>query len=229
LIFRYFSVPAIYQHRVLFWGIIGALISRAIFIFAGVALVQQFHWIIYVFGAFLLLTGIRMAFEKEKEIHPERNIVLRLLRRVMPLTSEYYGQKFFVREAGRLVATPLFITLIVIETTDIIFAVDSIPAILAITADPFLVYTSNVFAILGLRALFFALAAFMGLFAYLHYGLSAVLVFVGGKMLLEDVVEVPTLVSLAVVGGLLALSVIVSILLAPKVKRPPTDTTPEER
>src|SRR5690606_25103482 len=148
------SVPAIYQHRVLFWGIIGALISRAIFIFAGVALVQQFHWIIYVFGAFLLLTGIRMAFEKEKEIHPERNIVLRLLRRVMPLTSEYYGRKFFVREAGRLVATPLFITLIVIETTDIIFAVDSIPAILAITADPFLVYTSNVFAILGLRALF---------------------------------------------------------------------------
>jgi tellurite resistance protein TerC len=215
LIFRYFSVPASYQHRVLFWGILGALIFRAIFIFAGVALINQFHWMIYVFGAFLIFTGIRMAVQKEKDIHPERNPLLKLLRRIIPVSRDYHGQKLFSREAGRLVATPLFVTLIVVETTDIVFAVDSIPAVLAITPDPFIVYTSNVFAILGLRALFFALAAFMGLFAYLHYGLSAVLVFVGLKMVSEPFVHVPIAISLSIIGLILATSITVSILLPP--------------
>jgi tellurite resistance protein TerC len=216
LVFRYFAVPAVLQHRVLFWGIIGALIFRAIFIFAGVALIHRFEWMIYIFGAFLVFTGIRMAMEKEKEIHPERNPMLVLLRKVIPVTGQYHGQHFFIRDAGKLVATPMLVTLLVIETTDIVFAVDSIPAILAITADPFIVYTSNVFAILGLRALFFALAAFMTLFGYLHYGLSAVLVFVGVKMLAADFFKVPILLSLSIIFVILAASVIASILFPPK-------------
>ena len=227
LIFRYFAVPAAYQHRVLFWGIIGALIFRAIFIFAGVALIHQFHWMIYVFGAFLVFSGTKLAFEKDKEIHPEKNPVLKLTKRMMPLTHEYHGQKFFIIEAGRRVATPLLVALIVVETTDIIFAVDSIPAIIAITADPFLVYTSNVFAILGLRALFFALAAFMDLFHYLHYGLAAVLIFVGVKMLIVDFVDIPTLVSLGVVAALLGGSVILSMVLPHKPEVPPPGAEPK--
>ena len=212
LIFSYFRVPALYQHKVLFWGILGALVMRAIFIAAGVTLIQKFHWLIYIFGGFLILTGIKMALEKEKEIHPERNPVLRLFRRFMPITSDYEGDKFLVKREGRYFATPLFITLLIVETTDLIFAVDSIPAILAITLDPFIVYTSNVFAILGLRSLYFALAGIMQLFHYLHYGLSAILVFVGVKMLLADIYKIPLGIALGVVAGFLLISVIVSII-----------------
>ena len=186
LIFSYFRVPDIYQHKVLFWGILGALIMRAIFIFAGVSLIHKFHWIIYIFGIFLILTGIKMALQKEKEIHPERNPVLRLFQKMMPVTKDYIKDKFFVHQEGRYHATPLFVSLLFVETTDLIFAVDSIPAILAITQDTFIVYTSNVFAILGLRSLYFALAGFMKLFHYLHYGLSAILIFVGIKMIISD-------------------------------------------
>ena len=212
LIFSYFRVPALYQHKVLFWGILGALVMRAIFIAAGVTLIQKFHWLIYIFGGFLILTGIKMALEKEKEIHPERNPVLRLFRRFVPVTSDYEGDKFLVKHEGRYFATPLFITLLIVETTDVIFAIDSIPAILAITLDPFIVYTSNVFAILGLRSLYFALAGIMQLFHYLHYGLSAILVFVGVKMLLADIYKIPLGIALGVVAGFLLISVIVSII-----------------
>ena len=212
LIFSYFKVPAHYQHKVLFWGILGALVMRAIFIFAGIALLQQLHWIIYVFGALLVLTGIKMAMEKDKEIHPDKNPVLKLFRRLVPVTEDYHADHFFVKQAGHYAATPLFIVLLVVETTDVIFAVDSIPAILGITVDPFLVYTSNVFAILGLRALYFALAGVMLLFHYLHYGLSAILVFVGVKMLLADVYKLPVGVALGVIAGILLLAIVASVL-----------------
>jgi len=212
LIFSYFRVPALYQHKVLFWGILGALVMRAIFIAAGVTLIQKFHWLIYIFGGFLILTGIKMALEKEKKIHPERNPVLRLFRRFVPVTSDYEGDKFLVKHEGRYFATPLFITLLIVETTDVIFAIDSIPAILAITLDPFIVYTSNIFAILGLRSLYFALAGIMQLFHYLHYGLSAILVFVGAKMLLAYIYKIPVDIALGVVAGFLLISVIVSII-----------------
>jgi len=219
LIFTYFRVPAAYQHKVLFWGILGALVMRAIFIAAGVALVHKFHWIIYLFGAFLVITGIKMALAKDKEIHPERNPVLRLFRRWVPVTEQYEGDRFFVLREGRRWATPLFVALLLVETTDVIFAVDSIPAILAITQDAYIVYTSNVFAILGLRALYFALAGFMKLFHYLHYGLSLILVFVGVKMLLVDVYKIPIAWSLAFIALVLAVSVALS-LLRPKRERP---------
>jgi tellurite resistance protein TerC len=212
LIFTYFRVPALYQHKVLFWGILGALIMRFLFILAGVTLIQKFHWTIYVFGALLVVTGARMAREKEKEIHPERNPVLRLARRWVPITRRYVDGRFFLRRMGRTFATPLFVVLLVVETTDLVFAVDSIPAILAITHDPFIVYTSNVFAILGLRALYFALAGLVRLFHYLHYGLSIILVFVGVKMLLSDIYKIPIGIALGVVAGALALSIILSIL-----------------
>ncbi len=212
LIFSYFRVPAQYQHQVLFWGILGALVMRFLFIFAGVALIQRFHWVLYVFGAFLILTGGRLAFEKDKEIQPEKNPILRLVRRLMPVTEGYEQDRFFVRRSRRLWATPLFVVLLVVETTDLIFALDSIPAILAITLDPFIVYTSNVFAIMGLRALFFALSGLMRMFHYLHYGLAAVLVFVGAKMLLSDVIHIPIGLSLGVVAGLLSSSIFASIL-----------------
>ena len=212
LIFSYFRVPAQYQHKVLFWGILGALIMRAILIFAGVALIERFHWIIYIFGIFLIFTGIKLAFEKDKEIDPEKNPALLFVRRFMPVTEGFEGDRFFIRRAERLFATPLFLVLVVVETTDVIFALDSIPAILAITTDPFIVYTSNVFAILGLRALYFALAGLLQLFHYLHYGLSAILVFVGIKMLGSDIFHIPVGVALGVVGGILALSVIASII-----------------
>jgi tellurite resistance protein TerC len=211
LIFSYFRVPASYQHRVLFWGILGALVMRAAFIALGISLIRRFHWVIYVFGAFLILTGVKMALEKGKEIHPERNPVLRLFRRFVPVTDDYQSSKFFVKQRGRYFATPLFIVLLVVETTDVIFAVDSIPAILAITLDPFIVYTSNVFAILGLRALYFALAGVMRLFHHLHYGLSAILVFVGAKMLLADFYKIPVGVALGVIAGVLIISVIASM------------------
>ena len=212
LIFTYFRVPAAFQHKVLFWGILGALVMRGMFIFAGVALLERFHWMIYLFGVVLIASGIKMALEKDKEIHPERNPVLRLFRRFVPVTSNYEGDRFVVLRNGRRYATPLLVALLLVETTDIIFAVDSIPAILAVTREPFIVYTSNVFAILGLRALYFALAGIMRLFHHLHYGLSAILVFVGFKMMLVDLVKVPTGISLGIVAAILALSVTASLL-----------------
>src|SRR4030095_14783072 len=212
LIFSYFKVPGRYQHKVLFLGILGALVMRAMFIFAGIALLQLLHWIIYVFGALLILTGIKMAMEKDKEIHPDKNPGLKLSRRLVPVTEDYHADHFFVKQGGQYAATPLFIVLLVVETTDVIFAVDSIPAILAITMDPFIVYTSNVFAILGLRALYFALAGVMQLFHYLHYGLSAILVFVGAKMLLADVYKLPVGVALGVIAGILLIAVIASLM-----------------
>jgi tellurite resistance protein TerC len=211
LIFSYFAVPAIEQHRVLFWGILGALVLRAVFILAGSALLASFHWIIYLFGAFLIFTGIRMALHRGEEIHPEKNPVLRLVRRLMPVTPGYEGHHFFVRRAGRLLATPLFLVLAVVESTDLVFAVDSIPAIFAVTDDPFLVYTSNVFAILGLRSLYFVLAGVMSKFVYLKIGLSAVLVFVGTKMTLAEIYKIPSAVSLLVIAALLTISIVASL------------------
>ena len=213
LIFSTFRVPSQYQHTVLFWGIVGALLMRALFIAIGVTLIQTFHWVVYIFGAFLLLTGVKMAIQQEdREIDLERHVVLRLLRRFLPITERYEGGKFFVKRAGRTFATPLFVVLLVVETTDVIFAVDSIPAILAITVDPFIVYTSNVFAILGLRALYFALADLAHRFHFLHYGLAAILAFVGVKMLLVDVYKIPIGIALSVVAGILLLSVLASLV-----------------
>jgi tellurite resistance protein TerC len=222
MIFTYFRVPYLHQHKVLFWGILGALIMRAAFILTGITLIQKFHWVIYVMGAFLIVTGIKMATQKDEEIHPERNPVLKLFRRLMPVTENYEGGRFFLRRNGRLFATPLFIVVLVVETTDVIFAVDSIPAILAITLDPFIVYTSNVFAILGLRALYFAMAGIMRLFHYLPYGLSLILVFVGVKMLLVDLYKIPIGIALGTVAGVLVISVIASILHPPKTKTTPS-------
>lgn len=218
LIFTYFGVSPLYQHKVLFWGIIGALIMRAIFIFAGVALIVKFHWIIYIFGAFLVFTGIKMITEKDKQIHPEKNPILKLFRKFLPVTDRFQNGKFFIKKDRRLWATPLFIVLVVIETTDVVFAVDSIPAVLAITHDPFIVYTSNVMAILGLRALYFALAGIMGIFRYLHYGLAVILAFVGVKMLLTDLYKIPTIAALGVIGAILLISVVASLVFpAPKI------------
>ncbi|HEY63363.1 MAG TPA: TerC family protein [Caldilineae bacterium] len=212
MIFSYFGVPPLHQYRVLFLGILGALIARGIFIAAGVTLIEKFHWTIYIFGIFLVFTGIKMGLQKEKEIHPEANPVIRLFKRFLPVTDRYEGGRFFVRKNGKYLATPLFITLLVIESTDVMFAVDSIPAILAVTLDPFIVYTSNVFAILGLRALYFALAGLMQLFHHLHYGLSLILVFVGVKMLIADFYKVPIGVALGVVAGVLAISIVTSLI-----------------
>lgn len=212
LVFSYFKVPEKFQHKVLFWGIFGALVMRFVFIFTGVALIERFHWIIYVFGGFLVFTGIKLALEKDKEVHPERNPVLKLVRRFFPTTKSYHGSKFFIRRMGKLMATPLFIVLIVIETTDVVFALDSIPAILAITRDEFIVYSSNAFAILGLRALYFALSGIMRLFHYLHYGLALILVFVGVKMLLSEFYHIPTPYALAFIGITLTVSVVASIM-----------------
>lgn len=211
VIFRYFHVPDTLQHRVLFWGILGALLARGTFILAGVGLIRQFHWIVYVFGMLLVWSGIKLLREGDKQIHPEKNPVLRAFRRWMPVTDDYIGEKFWVRQPG-LYATPLVVVLLVVETTDILFAVDSIPAVLAITLNAFIVYTSNVFAVLGLRSMYFAVAGMMDLFEYLHYGLSVVLIFIGAKMLASHYVTVPTHVALAVVAGVLALSVAASLV-----------------
>ena len=212
LLFSYFNIPPLHQHRVLFWGILGALIFRAVFIALGALLIAKFHWIIYLFGIFLIFTGIKMAWAKDKQIHPETNPVLRLFRKLVPVTKDYRGKHFFVREAGRWAATPLFAVLILVETSDVIFAVDSIPAIFAVTGDPFIVFTANVFAILGLRALYFAIAGVMRLFHHLHYGLSVILVFVGLKMVLTDIFKIPILLSLGVIAAVIILSVIASLL-----------------
>jgi tellurite resistance protein TerC len=212
LIFGYFAVPAAYQHRVLFWGILGALVFRAVFIAGGIALLDAFHWTVYVFGAILLVTAIRLFFEKDKEIHPERNPVLRLFRRFVPVTAHYEGARFWVRRDGRWWATPLFVALLLVELTDVLFAVDSVPAVLAVSRDPFIVYTSNVFAILGLRALYFALAGVLGLFHHLHYGLALILAFVATKLLLSGVIKVPTALSLGVIAAILIGSIVASLL-----------------
>ncbi len=212
LVFNYFGVAARYHHRILFWGIIGALVMRAVFIASGIALIHMFHWTIYVFGVILILTGFKLVFEKDKEIEPEKNLLLKLFRRIMPVTKDEADGKFFVKRDGVVWATPLMVVLIVIETTDVIFAVDSIPAVLAISTDPLIVYTSNVFAILGLRALYFALEGLMRLFHHLHYGLSIILVFIGIKMLLAGWVAIPNLLVLAVIGIILAASVVASLI-----------------
>lgn len=211
LIFTYFGVDAKYQHRVLFWGIFGALVFRLLFILVGVALIERFHWVIYIFGAFLILTGIKLALEKDKEIRPDRNPILKLVRRFVPITKNYHGQKFFIKRGKRYIATPMFVVLVVIETTDIVFALDSIPAIMAITRDTFIIYSANAFAILGLRALYFALSGVMRLFHYLHYGLAFILVYIGIKMLLEGVYQIPTMVTLAIIISTLTISVLLSI------------------
>lgn len=210
LIFSYFHVPPAYQHKVLFYGILGALVMRAIFIFAGIELIHRFHWLIYIFGGFLIITGIRMIVSSDVKINPEKNLFVRMVRKIIPVTSTFHGNKFFIRDNGRLWATPLFLVVIVIEGTDLIFAVDSIPAILAVSEDPFIVYTSNVFAILGLRSLYFALAGIEKYFKYLKYGLAAILVFVGIKMAIADFYKIPVGVSLAVIAGILAISMIAS-------------------
>lgn len=213
LVFSYFGIHPKYQHKILFWGIFGALVMRFLFIFLGVALIERFEWVIYIFGAFLVYTGIKMAFESKREVHPDRNPVLKLVRKVIPVSNKIDGPHFFTRINGKLMATPLFVVLIVIETTDVVFALDSIPAILAITTDQFLVYSSNAFAILGLRALYFALSGVMKLFRFLHYGLAAILSFVGIKMLLAEFYHVPTPYALGFVFVAITLSVLLSIYL----------------
>jgi tellurite resistance protein TerC len=212
LIFTYFAVPAVYQHRVLFWGILGALLMRGILIVIGAALLKEFHWIIYVFGAFLIFTGIKMALHQNEELHPEQNPLVKLVQRLMPITPTYEGDKFFVRRAGLLMATPLFLVLLIVESTDLIFAVDSIPAIFAVTQEPFIVYTSNVFAILGLRSLYFLLAGVIDKFYYLKFGLSVVLTFVGLKMVMTDLYKIPIGLSLGVIASILAIAIIASLL-----------------
>ena len=220
LIFKYFSLPRELEHKALFWGIILALITRLLFILTGVTLIKTFAWITYIFGAFLVFTGVKMAFSKDIEVHPDRNVAIRLLRLFSPVTKEFHGARFFVRQNGGIMATPMLAIVLVLESTDILFAVDSIPAVLAVSKDPFIVYTSNVFAILGLRSLFFALAGLMRLFHHLHYGLAAILSFVGIKMLLEEIYHFPITISLLIISLLLALSIL-SSLLWPEKKSPP--------
>ena len=212
IIFSYFAVPAQYQHRVLFFGILGAIVMRGLFIATGVTLLNMFQWLIYAFGAFLIFTGIKLALRKEEEVHPERNPVLRLARRILPVTPGYEGQRFFIRRHGRLMATPLFMVVLVVEASDLVFAMDSVPAILAITRDPFIVWTSNIFAILGLRALFFLVAGILRHFRYLKVGLALVLCFVGVKMVISDFYHVSTPLSLGAVAGILAVTMLASYL-----------------
>jgi len=212
IVFSAFQVPAIYQHKILFWGVLGALIMRAALIVTGTALLARFHWMIYLFGGFLVLTGIKLLLQKEEAPQLENNLAVRLARKVFPVTTDYSGGRFFVLEAGRRLATPMFLVLVTIEFTDLVFALDSIPAIFAVTPDPFIVYTSNVFAILGLRSLYFALHGVIALFSRLKTGLALVLGFVGVKMMIMDYVKIPIALSLGVIGGILGLSVLASIL-----------------
>jgi tellurite resistance protein TerC len=212
ILFNYFAVPAEQQHRVLFWGILGALLSRGLFIGVGTALISRFEWLIFVFGAFLVYTGFKMLGGTEPEVHPEKNPVVRLFQRFVPLTGAYHGKRFLVRTHGRVEATPLLLVLVVIEATDVLFAVDSIPAVFGVTRNTFIIFTSNIFAILGLRALYFLLAGLMFKFRFLGYGVGLVLVLVGCKMLGHDLFEVPPGISLAIVLGVLALSILASLL-----------------
>ena len=219
MIFNYFRIPIQYQHKILFWGILGALVLRAIFILVGVALLDRFHFITYLLGAFLVFTGIKMATTSQEEIDPKANPIVKFLSRFIPVTNMLVGDKFFVRKDKILFATPLFIVLVMVETTDVVFAADSIPAILAVSRDSFIVYTSNVFALLGLRSLYFALAGIMQLFHYLHYGLSMILVFIGGKLLLASFVHINMVYALLVVAFILVVSVLLSIMFPLKEKQ----------
>jgi len=217
LIFSYFAVKSEYQHKILFWGILGALVMRGIFIFAGVALINRFHWIVIIFGGFLVYSGIAMLFQKETAVDPEKNAIVKFFRKFLPVTDTIHGNKLFVRQNKKLYATPLFLVLLVIESSDLIFAVDSIPAILAISQDSFIVYTSNIFAIMGLRSLYFAVSGIMGLFRYLKIGLAFVLSFVGLKMLAAYFeFEIPILISLAVIIGILTISILASVVIKEK-------------
>lgn len=211
LIFSYFNVPPSYQHKVLFWGILGALVMRVCFIFAGIELIHKFHWLIYIFGGFLIITGIRIITQGDMKLNPDKNPIVKFVRRLFPVTESFEGDKFFIKRDHKLWATPLFIVVIMIEATDLVFAVDSIPAILAISDDPFIVYTSNVFAILGLRSLYFALAGIEKYFIYLKYGLCAILVFVGVKMCIVDLYKIPVEISLAFITLTLSLTVLASM------------------
>jgi tellurite resistance protein TerC len=229
LIFTYFSVPAEYQHRVLFWGILGAIVMRGIFIVTGLTLLSRLHWIIYIFGAFLIYTAARLALNKEEqEIKPEKNPVLRLFRRFVPLTKRYHGHRFLVKGRGRRLATPLLMVLVVIETTDIIFAMDSVPAVLAITQDSFIVYTSNILAVMGLRSLYFALAGVIGKFYYLSYGLATILAFLGVKMIISDFYKLPITISLGVVLGILIIAALLSLIRRKIHPEPEKDISEEE-
>jgi tellurite resistance protein TerC len=212
MIFSYFNVPASYQHKVLFWGILGALVMRVIFIFAGIELIHKFHWLIYVFGGFLVFTGIRMVVGEDKPMNPENNPLVKFVRTLFPVTESFEGDKFFINRDQKIWATPLFIVVVLIEATDLIFAVDSIPAIISISEDPFIVYTSNVFAILGLRSLYFALAGIEKYFTYLKYGLATILVFVGLKMCMSDLVKIPVEISLIIILFVLVISMIASVI-----------------
>lgn len=212
LLFTYFQVPSQYQHRVLFWGIIGALLMRGVMIGVGAALVSAFHWVLYVFAAFLVFSGIKMIFSEEGGVEPENNFVLRLAKRVFPVTHEFHGQRFYIRREGRRVLTPLALVLLMVETTDLVFALDSIPAIFAVTEKAFIVFTSNVFAILGLRSLYFVLANAIGYFRFLKFGLSVVLIFIGVKMLIVKVYKIPTTVALLVVAGIILTSILASVV-----------------
>jgi tellurite resistance protein TerC len=224
LIFTYFKVGAAYRHKVLFWGILGALVMRAVMIVAGVGLVHRFEWILYIFGAFLVFTGIRLAFHHDDDMDPGANPVVKLAKRFLPLTPDYHGNRFFVLQDGKRYATPLFIVLLVIETSDLLFAVDSIPAIIGLSKDPFIIYTSNVFAILGLRSLYFALAGIMDLFHYLKYALSFILTFVGVKMLIESFYKIPIELSLLIIMSALVISILASLRWPP----PPDQTSVDE-
>ncbi|MBA3816848.1 MAG: TerC family protein [Parachlamydiaceae bacterium] len=212
LIFKYFHTPKQYQHKVLFWGIIGAIIVRAVFIVFGVSIVSAFHWVLYLFGAFLVFTGIKMALPQNEEVHPENNPLVNLAKKWTSVTDEYHGNKFFIKKKGQWWATPLFLTLLTIESTDVIFAVDSIPAIMAITLNPFIIYSSNIFAILGLRSLYFALAHLMSLFNYLNYGLAAILIFIGMKMLIEPFIIIPIFFSLGFIIVAIGIAITASII-----------------
>jgi tellurite resistance protein TerC len=223
VLFSTFAVPTVYQHRVLFWGILGALVMRAVFILLGAALIARFHWVLYVFGAILVLTGIKLLVQRNAAPHPERNPLFRLFKRLVPSVSGYHGQRFTVVKDGRRYATPLLLVLVAVEATDLVFAVDSIPAIFAVTQDPFIVYTSNIFAILGLRSMYFLLAGIIERFVYLKVGLALVLAFVGVKMLIVELYKIPIAVSLAVVATLLAGSVVVSLLFGPRRGQPGTE------
>ena len=231
VIFSYFKVPAAFQHKVLFWGILGALVMRAGLIVVGAVLISRFHWTMYVFGAFLVITAIKLALQKGDGVHPENNPVVKFVRKIMPVSREYSGSRFFVKENGRTFGTPLLLVLLTVEFTDLVFALDSIPAIFAVTPDPFIVYTSNVFAILGLRSLYFALAGIMDLFCYLKQGLAVVLGFVGVKMLIADLYKIPIGVSLTVVAGILLTSILASLLRrkkeCPALPPPPPVPAPE--
>lgn len=219
VLFSYFNIQSQYQHKVLFWGIIGAFLMRALFIFAGIALISKFHWIIYIFGGFLIITGIKLSFEKKEKVNPQKNIFIKIFKKLMPVTTKFRGEKFFIKKMDKIIATPLFICLIAIETTDIVFAIDSVPAVLAISRDPFIAYTSNAFAILGLRTLYFALSGIMQMFSYLKYGLSVILVFIGIKMIMEIIYPLPTSVALGFIAITLLVCILASFLWPQKVNK----------